>query len=146
MSSRAWLLHRTTSFTLLTRYHAHARGASINTERTTKIGEGSRPCAEDNEALDLIEQVTQRKRGRPSKVENVDNININDPVDNINKVSRPAGTSRQQALRKLRKSRLDLHAKVLKGKLSPHAAMIEAKEARPWKAAPLRLSFQNDNC
>ncbi len=92
----------------------------------TSIEMLKRICAEDQEAFTLIDQVMKRRCGRPSKAENVDNININDPVDNINKVSRPAGTSRQRALRQLRESRPDLHAQVLKGKLSPHAAMIEA--------------------
>jgi hypothetical protein len=79
------------------------------------------PRAEDKEALTLIDKVMKRKRGRPSKAENVNNVNV----------SRPLGNTRQRALRQLRESRPDLHAKVLKGKLSPHAAMIEAKEARP---------------
>jgi hypothetical protein len=71
----------------------------------------------------LIDQATQGKHGgdHTSEASKVNNRNI----------ARPVGTTRQHALRKLRKSRPDLHAKVLKGKLSPHAAMIEAKEARP---------------
>jgi hypothetical protein len=76
----------------------------------------------------LIDQATQGKQGRPSKIENIDIVNVI-----------PSGNARQHALRKLRKSRPDLHAQVLKGKLSPHAAMIEAKEARPWKATPLLI-------
>jgi hypothetical protein len=41
-------------------------------------------------------------------------------------MSRPTGTSRATALRRLRKDRPDIHARVLKGELSAHAAMIEA--------------------
>jgi hypothetical protein len=104
-----------------------------------RTGVSSRPCAEDKEALSLIYQATQGKHGGDRKSERI-------KTDNISLDTNQHGTSRQQALRKLRKSRPDLHAQVLKGKLSPHAAMIEAKEARPWKAAPLRFSFQNDNC
>ncbi len=68
----------------------------------------------------MIDQATKGRQGKRT-----------DLVDNVNEVMRPNGNTRQHALRKLRKSRPDLHAKVLKGKLSPHAAMIEAKEARP---------------
>lgn len=38
----------------------------------------------------------------------------------------PTGNSRQRALRKLRKSRPDLHERVLSGGLTPHGAMVEA--------------------
>ncbi len=81
----------------------------------------------------MIDQATQRKQGRPPKLENIDIVNVT-----------PSGNARQHALRKLRKSRPDLHVQVLKGKLSPHAAMIKAKEARPWKAAPLRFSVHTE--
>ena len=97
----------------------------------------SRPCAEDKEAVDLIDQATQGKHGG-------DHTSEASKTDNISLDTNQHGTSRQQALRKLRKSRPDLHAQVLKGKLSPHAAMIEAKEARPWKAAPLRFSVHTE--
>jgi hypothetical protein len=49
-----------------------------------------------------------------------------DLVDNINEVGRPDGTSRQQALRRLRKDAPELHADVLAGRLSAHAAMVQA--------------------
>jgi hypothetical protein len=39
---------------------------------------------------------------------------------------RPSGISRAAALRRLRKDRPDIHARVLAGELSPHAGMIEA--------------------
>jgi hypothetical protein len=38
----------------------------------------------------------------------------------------PTGTSRAAALRRLRKNRPDIHARVLAGELSPHAGMREA--------------------
>lgn len=40
---------------------------------------------------------------------------------------RPTGNSETYALRKLRKDRPDIHARVLNGELSAHAGMIEAK-------------------
>jgi hypothetical protein len=39
---------------------------------------------------------------------------------------RPSGNSRAAFLRRLRKDRPDIHARVLAGELSPHASMIEA--------------------
>ena len=39
---------------------------------------------------------------------------------------RPSGNSRAAFLRRLRKDRPDIHARVLAGELSPHAGMIEA--------------------
>lgn len=66
-------------------------------------------------AIDAKDEASQRPRGRPQK--NVDNIHI---------YERPAGTSAQQALRRLRKDRPDLHARVVSGQLSANAAMIEA--------------------
>jgi hypothetical protein len=70
-----------------------------------------RLCGDDPEAIDLIDQATQN----PSSL-HVDN--------NVN--SRPVGNTAQQAIRRLRKDRPDLHARVLAGELSPHAAMVEA--------------------
>lgn len=49
-----------------------------------------------------------------------------DLVDNINKVNRPDGTSKDRALRKLRTDAPELHEKVLAGELTPHAAMVQA--------------------
>lgn len=71
-------------------------------------------CVDDPEALDALDRVLQRP---PS---------VHPAVDNIHSTERPSGTSSTRALRRLRKDRPDLHAKVLDGSLSPHAAMIEA--------------------
>lgn len=73
-------------------------------------------CRDDPEALDYIEQATTQKPGRrPSTTDNVSN-----------KREAEQGNSTSQALRRLRKDRPDLHAAVLAGGKSPHAAMIEA--------------------
>ena len=69
----------------------------------------------DLEALDLFDKATTGRQGERL-----------DLVDNINKVSRPDGTSRAQALRRLRKVRPTLHSAVLAGDLSPHRAMVMA--------------------
>ena len=47
-------------------------------------------------------------------------------ADERNVHIRPSGNSRAAFLRRLRKDRPDLHARVLAGELSPHAGMIEA--------------------
>jgi hypothetical protein len=52
---------------------------------------------------------------------------------------RPSGNSRAAFLRRLRKDRPDIHARVLAGELSPHASMIEAgfrKNHSPSPAIP----------
>jgi hypothetical protein len=53
-----------------------------------------------------------------------------DLVDNnnnyVNEVERPSGNSESYALRKLRKDRRDLHARVLAGEITAHAGMVEA--------------------
>jgi hypothetical protein len=67
---------------------------------------------DDKATLDLLDQALQN----PSHVHaDVNNINV-----------RPQGTSRDQALRKLREDAPELHADVLAGNVSPHAAMVKA--------------------
>lgn len=92
-------------------------------------------CKVDQEALNLIDQVTGNHQGKR-----------NDLVDNVNEVlERPAGNTKQYAIRKLRKDRPDLHARVMAEEITPHAAMVEAgfrKKSTPleqlrkaWKKA-----------
>lgn len=87
-------------------------------------------CKDDNAALAIIERETQRPHGgdRRSERFNVDNINVTD---------RPTGTSKEQALRKLRTDAPELHRQVLDGQLSPHAAMIEAGFRRKTITVPV---------
>ena len=68
----------------------------------------------DSVARDLLDAAVQRQHGGGRKS---DRIN----VDNVN-VERPTGNSESAALRRLRKDRPDLHAQVLDGELSAHAA------------------------
>lgn len=77
----------------------------------------------DAEAIDLIDGATQTPRGRPIKNNNVTNLS-----------GEGVGNSAQQAIRRLRKDRPDLHARVIAGELSPHAAMIEAGFRHPTAA------------
>lgn len=70
-----------------------------------------RLIADDTEAVDLLDRALQNE---PSK----------HAVDNVN--SRPDGNSQDAALRRLRKDAPALHAEVLAGSLSAHAAMVKA--------------------
>lgn len=82
-------------------------GASVDLVRTL--------VRDDPMALDLFDQATQRGPGRPQGI-----------LDNIQDSAAPTGTSREAGLRRLRKDRPDLHAEVLAGALSTHAAMLKA--------------------
>ncbi len=68
--------------------------------------------------LDLLDQALQNPDGG--------DLDRRTTVDNIHGGRRPSGTSQMAALRRLRKDRPDLHAKVLADELSAHAAMIVA--------------------
>lgn len=79
-------------------------GASVDLVR--------RIVADDVEALDLLDRALKN----PAHVHaDVNNINV-----------RPTGTSKDYALRRLRKDAPELHAGVLAGRLSAHAAMVQA--------------------
>jgi hypothetical protein len=80
-----------------------------------------RICADETEVLDLIDRVVQGKHAG-----NGSNQYASANVDNVHISTRPTGNDRQRALRKLRKDSPTLHAEVLAGKLSPHAAMVKA--------------------
>jgi hypothetical protein len=82
-------------------------------------------CRDDTEALDAIDRATQRKPGNESGA----NQYVKDEggiFNNIQDSRAPTGTSRDAALRRLRKDRADLHEKVLRGEISAHAAMLDA--------------------
>lgn len=69
---------------------------------------------DDAEAVDLLDQALQNP---PS---------THAAVSNIHGTERPSGTTKDRALRKLRKDAPELHAEVLAGRLSAHAAMVKA--------------------
>ena len=70
---------------------------------------------DDVEALDLLDRESEGRQGERT-----------DLVHNVHEVERPAGNSRDRALRKLRTDAPELHAEVLAGRLSAHKAMVEA--------------------
>jgi hypothetical protein len=78
-----------------------------------------RLCTGNMEALDAIIRMTQQPKGRPSKE---DKSLYYDDLSG----KEEQGTSAAYALRKLRADAPEIHARVLAGELSPHAAMIEA--------------------
>jgi hypothetical protein len=67
--------------------------------------------------IEAKDQANLRPAGRPENVDNKNSV-----VNNY----RPTGNAAAAALRRLRKDRPDIHARVLAGELSPHAGMIEA--------------------
>ena len=71
-------------------------------------------CRDSPEARAVLEEAFQRPEGQAG----------HSTVYNIH--SRPAGTSQASALRKLRRNRPDLHARVVAGELSANAAAVEA--------------------
>lgn len=86
-------------------------------------------CHRDPEALDRLDSVLQRPgggnnnphgcKGKPEEEITVDNIHGDS-------TPHPTGTSREAALRRLRKDRPDLHGRVIAGEMTCHGAMKEA--------------------
>jgi hypothetical protein len=74
-------------------------------------------CHRRKDVLDRIDEALQEQKRPGART---------DLVDNVHKVERPSGNSESAALRRLRKDRPDLHARVLAGELTAHAAAIEA--------------------
>ena len=90
------------------------------------------------EALDLIDQVTVGGQGAPTGNKNASDDKTNLSNRKVCETEQyPAGTTRQYALRKLRKDAPELHAKVLAGEVSPHQAMIDAGFRRKTVSIPL---------
>jgi len=96
-------------------------------------------CRDDVEALAAIDKATKREPGdgknQYTKQECL--------VDIINEAERPTGTSRDYAIRRLRKDRPDLLEKVIAGQLSAHAAAVEAgHRKKPTPAEVCVRSFR----
>lgn len=93
-------------------------GASVDLVR--------RMVEHDNEARDMLDLALQRPHG----------VHAGGDVYDIH-ISRPAGTSKERALRKLRTFAPELHAEVLQGRLSAHAAMVQAGYLKRTTTVPL---------
>lgn len=82
----------------------------------TDIALVRRVIAGDPVALDLLDRELKGRQGERT-----------DLVSNVNEVEqRPAGNTKDRALRKLRADAPALHAEVLEGRLTAHAAMVQA--------------------
>lgn len=114
---------------------------------STTFGMVQRICGEDIEALDLLVNVTGARAGakegnqnaarsatitkrdeeqQPSLLSEQTAETIVDNVNNCFEKDHIDGNGRAYALRRLRTERPDIHARVLRGELSPHRGMIEA--------------------
>lgn len=74
-----------------------------------------RIAATDAEAADLVDAALAGRQGRRTDLGN-----------NVPEVGRPEGNSQAKALRRLRKDAPELHAEVVAGRISAHAAMVQA--------------------
>jgi hypothetical protein len=88
-------------------------------------------CEGDAEALDLLDQTLTGKQGNRSDLfdflHNVQEVKTCNKVDVSHDIQgnvelAPTGNSAARALRRLRKDRPDLHARILAGELTPHGA------------------------
>ena len=108
--------------------------------------------ADDLATLDLIDQALQRPAGasvgnnNAAKVDEklqttVDIVNSCFPAEPLTTKTRrpvrPTGNSAEQALRRLRKERPELHARVLAQEVTPHAAMVAAGYRQRTLAVPV---------
>jgi hypothetical protein len=85
-------------------------------------------CRQRPDALDALDRATQRPVG----------VNQHTEGGTIRNTL-AKGTTASQALRRLRKDRPDLHARVLAGELSAHAAMLEAGFRRKTITVPIDI-------
>lgn len=93
------------------------RGLESTVSMVKKIIESFEDEAERAELLDLLDRAVQGKHGGDHSKPDVIRL-ARDPNQH--------GTSRDGALRKLRKDAPELHAEVIAGRLSAHAAMVQA--------------------
>lgn len=86
----------------------------------TEIDTLWRLCQDDIEAQAMIDEATKRSPGKTwdSRNNNVSIVN--------NNPDRPVGNTRQAGLRRIAKSRPDLHTRILAHEISVNAAMVEA--------------------
>lgn len=107
-------------------------GASMTLIR--KMLESIEDVGERAVAQDLLDAALKRGHGGDRRSElsefKLDNIKLES-------LAAPTGTSREAGLRRLRKDRPDLHAEVLAGHLTAHAAMVQAGFRRKSVTVPV---------
>ena len=100
------------------------KGLGANMRLIEKLIDSLEEPDERAQAQNLLDEALQRAHGGDRRSEGSDF-----KLDNIQLergMGAPSGTSREAGLRRLRKDRPDLHAEVLAGRLSTHAAMLNA--------------------
>lgn len=108
------------------------RGLETTVSMVKKIIESIEDEGERAELLDLLDRALQRHGGGSTKI-----ILTDDIVHSENDLERPSGNSESAAHRRLRKSAPKLHAEVLAGRLSAHAAMVKAGFRRRTVSVPV---------
>jgi hypothetical protein len=83
--------------------------------------------ADDARERDAQDQANKAASTQGRRTDLFDKNFFNTNKNDVKEVKAPAGNSETYALRKLRKDRPDIHARVLNGELSAHAGMIEAE-------------------
>ncbi|WP_159046031.1 hypothetical protein [Streptomyces sp. WM6372] len=113
------------------------KGLGASMRLIEKLVESIDDPAQRSEAQGLLEAATQRQHGgdRHSKAFKLHNIQLEGRAEDDSQ-SAPSGTSRAAGLRRLRKDRPDLHAEVLAGALTTHAAMVKAGFRRRMVTIP----------
>ncbi len=90
--------------------------------------------------LDALDQATVGKQGNPTGANqytesgNGNNVTVSTHDEPVR------GNANTYALRKLRKDRPDLHARVIAGEISPHAPLVPCCARRKAGAAPIAPS------
>jgi len=98
-------------------------------------GDARAAAAAHAQEIEAKDKATQRPVGANQYSEGLYNNNCN-----VQGQKAPTGNSAAAFLRRLRKDRPDIHARVLAGELSPHAGMVEAgfrKKVARKKSTPL---------
>lgn len=91
------------------------KGLGASMRLIEKIIDSIEDEAERKQTRDLLDRARQRPAGRPPET-----------FDNVQGSSAPTGNRQDAALRRLRKDAPELHVEVLAGRLSAHAAMVQA--------------------
>ena len=121
-------LKREVEFARFTEFATTATPAGLGTSLVTL----ERMCSDDRTALDALEQATTGGEGNPTGINQYTKASTgllggtDNNVHSSTSRESPTGNAARAALRRLRKDSPSLHARVLAGELSPHAAMLEA--------------------
>ncbi|MYX14426.1 hypothetical protein GTY67_13570 [Streptomyces sp. SID8374] len=108
---------------------APLKGLGASMRLIGKLIDGIEESGGRAEARDLLDRASGSYQGR--------RVDLLDKIQEVPPGVAPTGTSREAGLRRLRKDRPDLHAEVLAGHLSTHAAMVRAGFRRKLVSVPV---------